>query len=835
MKAIRPFAAVFFLLATSSALGQVSLPHMERIYGGTIRQIDMLLPSSTQTFLVVVAESPRALFYGEVDYSGTEWTNMFSGWTVVPDFEGSENHGIPAQIAVHQPSQRIFVADENEGLLSCGLARGSIATNLPGEFKAVLVTNDVLLAVQVTNDFDELLWYGTLDSAGALTLGADAPLPIETESYVTFAVHPTNGLVYFMRAMNATSFYYSSDAYNALTNTTTFTEVPLPAPLDGWDGGEQRIGFGPDGKLFINGQSNMIVQIGVSTNNGAGFEATDTARQSAGTTMGLNFEPEGVAGDYRMYFGMFVNTNSGAAADWVDLPMGAAETHINMGSIRVDPNDPEILYVTTDQGTGVSTNSGFYIAENNEGLTATHVADIDLADTTKDVVWIATKNGAWFTTNFTTNVVWTDADFPDGIVNSIAIVETDTTYQTVFAGSRRVWKTTTAGAGWTQVYSDLSEDGIPTGIDDGWIEDIETVSNLVFAGYHGYDHLAPGGELAWSDDGGSSWSIIETNLNVTDLLYSYESSTGTLFASAAYFSAGLPYGIYSYVPGVSGFTRIFTNEVTITDLEDNPTGTVFAVGYTTNKMPVVYVAADDFAAWTLLPTNGLPRIESNDGPSDWLGPSLTLGTNAAGQQVIYVALETNVWYLPNTGTNDVWLNTRYMNMMDGSRIHVVVWDDLLVGSGTGLYSLDLDSDGDGISDADETGVYGTDPALADSDADGIDDWEELDTYSTDPLDEDSDNDGAGDGDEVVAGTDPGDSDSVFALVPSPPEAGPPPVGAVFVNWNSAAGKSYDIRKSTNLLDGFSLLDADIGADPPVNVYTDYVAPDSLNFYQIITE
>ena len=26
-----------------------------------------------------------------------------------------------------------------------------------------------------------------------------------------------------------------------------------------------------------------------------------------------------------------------AAADWVDLPMGAAETHINMGSIRVDP------------------------------------------------------------------------------------------------------------------------------------------------------------------------------------------------------------------------------------------------------------------------------------------------------------------------------------------------------------------------------------------------------------------------------------------------------------------------------------------------------------------
>ncbi len=68
-----------------------------------------------------------------------------------------------------------------------------------------------------------------------------------------------------------------------------------------------------------------------------------------------------------------------------------------------------------------------------------------------------------------------------------------------------------------------------------------------------------------------------------------------------------------------------------------------------------------------------------------------------------------------------------------------------------------DADGDGISDADETGVYGTNPNLADTDADGIDDGAELSlwgaSWNGDPdsdglinlLDQDSDNDGFLDG------------------------------------------------------------------------------------------
>jgi len=70
-----------------------------------------------------------------------------------------------------------------------------------------------------------------------------------------------------------------------------------------------------------------------------------------------------------------------------------------------------------------------------------------------------------------------------------------------------------------------------------------------------------------------------------------------------------------------------------------------------------------------------------------------------------------------------------------------------------------DSDGDGLSDADEKLVYFTNPVMVDSDGDGLSDREEIEIYGTDPNHLDSDSGGLRDGAEVRRGAnplDPGD-------------------------------------------------------------------------------
>ena len=74
--------------------------------------------------------------------------------------------------------------------------------------------------------------------------------------------------------------------------------------------------------------------------------------------------------------------------------------------------------------------------------------------------------------------------------------------------------------------------------------------------------------------------------------------------------------------------------------------------------------------------------------------------------------------------------------------------------------FDADSDGDGITDSNETDVYGTNPDNPDTDSDGLTDYEEIFTTGTDATDADTDDDLLLDGAEVnVNNTDPFDNDT----------------------------------------------------------------------------
>ena len=84
----------------------------------------------------------------------------------------------------------------------------------------------------------------------------------------------------------------------------------------------------------------------------------------------------------------------------------------------------------------------------------------------------------------------------------------------------------------------------------------------------------------------------------------------------------------------------------------------------------------------------------------------------------------------------------------------------------GQFTIGVDSDGDGLTDEEETSVYGSNPDLADSDGDEMPD-----------------------GDEVVAGTGLMDSNSVFAVTGmSPGTAG----ARIPITFASVPGKSYRV-------------------------------------------
>ena len=96
--------------------------------------------------------------------------------------------------------------------------------------------------------------------------------------------------------------------------------------------------------------------------------------------------------------------------------------------------------------------------------------------------------------------------------------------------------------------------------------------------------------------------------------------------------------------------------------------------------------------------------------------------------------------------------------------------------------------------------------------------------------DDADGDGASDDDELAAGTDPADPDSVFAILPASRKTALGPE----IRWHSVAGKSYQVQRAASLGQAFETLPGLLPATPPLNVFIDKTAPkEGELFYRIL--
>ncbi len=80
--------------------------------------------------------------------------------------------------------------------------------------------------------------------------------------------------------------------------------------------------------------------------------------------------------------------------------------------------------------------------------------------------------------------------------------------------------------------------------------------------------------------------------------------------------------------------------------------------------------------------------------------------------------------------------------------------------------------------------------------------------------------------------------SVLDVFEPPPEFSAPPVfseGNVVITWDSIASHTYSMYESTNMMEGFHLVDSGIPATPPMNVFTGAVDAVESGAWMIITD
>ena len=690
MKKNLPFLLFFVALSASftNAFAQLTVLSTENIYGGRINAITGIKTGLDTSRIFIATESANSLFYADA-YVPAGIAPIFGSFTALPGADASSGYGGAIKsIAAHKISGKVFFIHNNI-LLSTHPSSTAVNTVALG-VNAFTIKGSTLLYTSGSS-----FYWGTLDGTGSLTINSGAPIvnPLGGMGMTSIVINKIDSLVYLFQEGGAPQLFESTAPYTNLTSMSAFSNIS-PTTLTAsysW----KAFGIAPDGRKFIGGGSSSTKFIAYSDT----ISLWNEIPTGINGTSGSNIAFAGDSTNYTVYYAsIYSDLNGTSSWDNFGTP-GGFETHPNDGAVFADPNNVSVVYMTTDQGIGASHTSGSNIYEIDNGVEAVQVKDIDMtAD--KNTAWIASKSGIREVTNYQSVPTWTNAMFPNGDGSpyySVAMINGNASK--LYAGNARIYKTNDAGTTWTMSFS---AEATPYSFNSVgfYVKALEVChynSDIVFAGYYA-EGTAKGG-LFYTMDAGASWNQVPIeatalgqDVDVRDIIFNIEGADTVAYIGVEYdLSAPQGKSVYRLVKNnttwnvsqnfdAANTTVGYQITATINDLYRSVTGdTLYACGTDAglNEPHVYSKKISGLNKWAPFPVIGFPNSPGS------VGKAFTLGNDTA-----YCAVDNEIYYYPLTSS--LW--TLGYTYPVGNEINFLYFDELLVGTGTGLQSQRSHSD-----------------------------------------------------------------------------------------------------------------------------------------------
>jgi len=691
---------LFFILSYISHGQNLTAPVAEGVFGGLVGDFETWSFSADSIYVVTSTFSPNSLFWAKAERNGKR-NNM--AWQVVPSADADDGFGSSIMnVEIHAASNTIFFL--SQGTVYSTKFNSSSATTVETLVKDFIIHGDTMALVR-NNPMaggQDVLDFGALNSSGAYSKSGSISLLKNYTDPPQMLIHPSDMHLHLFERGSSPHRYKLMDAFYAMTNSTSLTSAVNPAPVRAnieW----RTYAFDASGTWYVAGQpplnnpTSLDRRIAFSTDNGLTW--TDTTINTPGPIGGIvgnNIVFTENSGIQSLYIGNAVERDLASFGNWVNPGVQFIQdlNRANDGYTKQDALDGNIVYHSTNIGFGYSTERGDSIFGWNEGLTAVQVNDIDMTDDFR-IGYVASKSGIRKVTGYNTpSPSWSAPHFPnfDGAPYT-AVGMTPGMPDTVFVGNQRIYRTENGGTaigpmndGWAQVFTPedppLNYNRINTHCTG--IAVAPDSANIIIAGFR-IDFGDKGG-CFYSTDGGNNWQQLlilasspGQDADISDVVISRESGKVVAYIGldADPVTAG-HHGVYRAELTSTGFSVAADGSFGATDqtvdLELNSTGDSL---YVLNRDP------------GLLPvTNVYIKDLNTGGWSNFAGPSAAGQATAItdGDGYVFISLDETI-YMNSTDGSLGW-SVGYAYPV-GTEINVLFYDELLVGTGTGLYAHDL--------------------------------------------------------------------------------------------------------------------------------------------------